>query len=123
MIAWLLDGYVMMVMMTPIFKDHRQDEISPYGMIYKNKLAWIRRRGFFCCYLMFSGYLKCTLRTPTVTMIDRVTRTMVKRRYLPSSGTAKLVGGMISASRRKNTVSDSRIEMHRVTFSPESEGR
>ena len=55
--------------------------------------------------------------------METVTRIMVKRRYLPSNGTASEVGGMISASRRKNTVSETSMEMHRVTFSPESEGR
>ena len=35
--------------------------------------------------------------------------------YLPSSGTAREVGGMISASRRKKTVSERRIDMHKVT--------
>lgn len=49
-------------------------------------------------------------------MMDTVTRIMVNRRYLPSNGTAKEVGGMISANRRKNTVSDTRIEMHSVTY-------
>lgn len=60
-------------------------------------------------------HLKCTLRTPTVTQMERVTRIMVKSRYLPSSGTAREVGGMISASSKKNTVSDSRMEIQRVT--------
>ena len=55
------------------------------------------------------------LSTPTVTQIDRVTKTIVKRRYFPSKGTANDVGGMISASSRKNTVNDSKIEMQRVT--------
>jgi hypothetical protein len=55
-----------------------------------------------------------------VAAILNVTRTMVKRRYFPS---AKLVGGMISANRRKNTVRDKRMEMHSVTFSPLSLGR
>ena len=36
--------------------------------------------------------------------------------YLPSRGTASEVGGMISASRRKKTVSERRIDMHRVTW-------
>jgi hypothetical protein len=58
-----------------------------------------------------------------VTIIETVTRIMVKRRYLPSNGTASDVGGIISANRRKNTVSETRMEMHRVTFSPESDGR
>ena len=35
--------------------------------------------------------------------------------YLPRRGTASEVGGMISASRRKKTVSERRIDMHRVT--------
>ena len=48
--------------------------------------------------------------------MDRVTRIMVNKRYFPNRGTARDVGGMISASSRKKTVSDSRIEMHRVTW-------
>ena len=64
----------------------------------------------------YKKYLKWMLRTPTVTQMDRVTRTMVKRRYLPSSGTASDVGGMISASSKKNTVSDSKMETQRVTW-------
>ena len=48
-------------------------------------------------------------------MMDSVTRIMVKTRYLPSKGTASEVGGMISASSKKNTVSDTKIEMHSVT--------
>lgn len=63
------------------------------------------------------------LSTQTVTNIDKVTNIMVKRRYFPRRGTAKEVGGMISASKRKNTVSERRMETVRVTFSPESEGR
>ena len=48
---------------------------------------------------------------------------MVKRTNLPRSGTTREVGGMISASSRKNTVRDRRMLMDRLTFSPESEGR
>lgn len=55
--------------------------------------------------------------------MDDVTSIIVKSRYLPSKGTAREVGGIISANRRKNTVSDSRIDIHSVTFSPESEGK
>jgi hypothetical protein len=40
---------------------------------------------------------------------------MVKRTNLPNSGTTNDVGGMISASSKKNTVSDSRMEMDRLT--------
>ena len=45
----------------------------------------------------------------------KVSSIMVKRTNLPRSGTTSDVGGMISASSRKNTVSDSRIEMERLT--------
>lgn len=55
--------------------------------------------------------------------MDRVTSIIVKRRYLPRRGTARDVGGIISANRRKNTVSESKIDTVRVTFSPESEGK
>ena len=48
---------------------------------------------------------------------------MVKRRYLPMSGRTMLVAGMISVSKRKKTVSETRIEMHSVIFSPLSDGR
>ena len=41
---------------------------------------------------------------------------MVKRTNLPRSGTTREVGGMISASSRKNTVSESRMEMDRLTW-------
>jgi len=64
-----------------------------------------------------------TLSTAIVTTTERVTSTMVKRRYLPRRGTVRDVGGIISASSRKNTVSDRRIEIQSDTFSPESEGR
>ena len=55
------------------------------------------------------------LSTPTVTRMESVTKIMVNRRYLPSKGTANEVGGIISASSRKNTVNDKRIDMQRVT--------
>ena len=45
----------------------------------------------------------------------KVSRIMVKRTNLPRRGTTREVGGMISASRRKNTVSESRMEMERLT--------
>ena len=56
------------------------------------------------------------LSTPTVTQIDMEMRIIVKRRYFPNRGTARDVGGMISASKRKKTVRESRIEMHSVTL-------
>jgi len=40
---------------------------------------------------------------------------MVKSKYFPRSGTVNEVGGIISANKRKNTVNDSRIEMHNDT--------
>lgn len=54
---------------------------------------------------------------------ESVTKIMVNSRYLPSKGTVKLVGGMISARRRKNTTNESMIEMDRLTFSLLSDGR
>ena len=47
----------------------------------------------------------------------KVSRIMVKRTNLPRRGTTREVGGMISASRRKNTVRESRMEMDRDTWS------
>ena len=44
-----------------------------------------------------------------------VSRIMVKRTNFPSSGTTRDVGGMISASRRKNTVRESRMLIERLT--------
>lgn len=58
-----------------------------------------------------------------VTMTDSVTNTIVKMRYLPSSGMASEVEGMISIRTRKKKVSDSKIEIDNVTFSPLSEGK
>ena len=55
--------------------------------------------------------------------MDRLKLTIVKSRYFPRRGTASDVGGIISANSRKNTVSETRIEMLRVTFSPQSDGR
>lgn len=63
------------------------------------------------------------LRTQTVTNIDKVTSIIVNKRYFPKRGTAKEVGGMISARSRKKTVSERRMDTVRVTFSPESDGR
>lgn len=44
------------------------------------------------------GERKYTLMTHTVKLMLNVTSTIVKRRYFPMSGTAKLDGGMISVS-------------------------
>jgi len=47
--------------------------------------------------------------------MESVTRIIVNRRYFPRRGTASEVGGIISAKRRKNTVSETNMEMQRVT--------
>lgn len=47
----------------------------------------------------------------------------MNNRYLPRSGRASDVDGMISDIRRKNMVWDNRILIHRAIFSPESAGR
>lgn len=48
--------------------------------------------------------------------MDNVTKVIVNSKYLPSSGTANEVGGMISASSKKNTVNETRMELHNVTW-------
>ena len=45
-----------------------------------------------------------------------VSRIIVKRTNLPKSGTTKLVGGIISASSKKNTVNDSKIDIAKLTY-------
>ena len=50
----------------------------------------------------------------------KVSRIMVKRTNLPRRGTTREVGGMISANRRKNTVSESRMLMERLTWTVRS---
>lgn len=55
--------------------------------------------------------------------MEDVTKIIVNNKYFPNNGTAKLVGGIISASNKKNTVNDSKIDTHSVTFSPESDGK
>lgn len=54
--------------------------------------------------------------THTVVHTDNDTNIIVKRRYLPSNGTASDVGGIISANNKKNTVNDTKIEIHNVTY-------
>ena len=52
----------------------------------------------------------------------KVSKIMVKSTNFPSSGTTSDVGGMISASSKKNTVSDSRMEMERLTWNEQERG-
>ena len=49
----------------------------------------------------------------------KVSRIMVNRTSFPSKGTTREVGGMISASRRKNTVRERRMLMERLTCNTE----
>lgn len=58
-----------------------------------------------------------------VTTTLRPTRTIVKRRYFPSNGSANEVDGIISDIKRKNMVCDRRMLMQRAIFSPESAGK
>jgi hypothetical protein len=66
---------------------------------------------------------KLTFNTAIVTTTESVTSIIVKRRYLPNNGTVNDVGGIISTSSKKNTVSDSNILIHNDIFSPLSDGR
>ena len=98
--------------------DVDEDLLHPGGHAVGGRRSGIDTNVFFFYitrHIREHSHLKCMLSTPTVTQIDSVTKIMVKRRYFPRRGTASDVGGMISASRRKKTVSDSRIEMHKVT--------
>lgn len=54
-------------------------------------------------------------KTTTVVHTESDTKIMVNSKYLPSNGTASEVGGIISAKSKKNTVNDTKIEMHSVT--------
>ncbi|TNN81947.1 hypothetical protein EYF80_007855 [Liparis tanakae] len=57
-----------------------------------------------------------------MTMLS-VTKIMVKRRYSPIRGMTSDVEGMVSVMTSRNTVRESRTEIQRVTFSPQSDGR
>ena len=63
-----------------------------------------------------AGERKFTFRTAMVATLEKVIKIIVKSRYLPNNGTVRLVGGMISAKRRKNTTNESIIEMERLTW-------
>lgn len=45
-----------------------------------------------------------------------------KTKFLPTTGTA-LVGGIVSATKRRKTVSDKRTVIPRLIFSPDSGGK
>jgi len=80
---------------------------------------YLTQAGMVCV----DGERKWTLSTITVTRIERVTKIIVNKRYLPIRGTTREVGGISSARRRKNTVSERRILVQRAIFSPLSEGK
>ena len=84
--------------------------MSKCGIISRKTL---RTHGDILCV---AGDRKCTFKTPTVTHIERVTNVIVNSKYLPSKGIARDVGGIISANSKKNTVRDTRIELHKVTY-------
>lgn len=58
----------------------------------------------------------------TVTRIEMQFMMNVKSRYFAINGSTSEVGGSILETRSRNTTSDSRIEMPKVTFSPEFTG-
>lgn len=102
-----------------VFKHSLGLKIDNVFSILINSLhVWITRSSLtplIMSYPESDAYRKWMFSTTTVMPIDMDTSTMVNNRYLPRSGTAKDVGGMISASSRKNTVNDTRMLLHRVT--------
>lgn len=78
----------------------------------------IKARNMFCMSLKINISDTYTFQHASyITGLEylKVSRIMVKSTNFPSSGTTSEVGGMISASSRKNTVSDSRMEMDKLT--------
>lgn len=61
-------------------------------------------------------YLKFQLMMTTVTRMETVFMTNVKSRYLAISGSTSEVGGRIFDTSSRNTTSESRMEMPRVTW-------
>ena len=74
-----------------------------------------RIHGDMTCVL---GDRKCILRTNTVTVIEQVTSTIVNNKYFPIRGVAIEVGGLISATSRRNILSEFRMVIPMVIFSP-----
>ena len=81
-----------------------------FGIMWMNTF---RTHGDMLCV---AGERKWTFKIPTVTIMDNETNIMVNSRYFPSKGTAREVGGIISANSRKNTVRESKMEIQRVTW-------
>ena len=68
------------------------------------------------------GDRKCIFNTNTVTIIEHVTSTMVKSKYLPINGVAMEVGGLISATSNRKMLSEFKMVIPMVIFSPEFAG-
>lgn len=64
-----------------------------------------------------------TLITKTVTIIDSVTKIIMKRRYSPMRGMTFEEDGIISSITKRNTVKETKTEVDNESFSPSSEGR
>jgi hypothetical protein len=69
------------------------------------------------------GPLKFQLIMTTVTRMETVFIMNVNNRYLAMSGRTSDVGGKIFDTSRRNTTSERRMLMPRVTFSPASAGK
>ena len=69
------------------------------------------------------GPLKFQLMMMTVTRILTVFMMKVNRRYLAMRGRTSEVGGRILETSKRNTTSERRILIPRVTFSPASAGK
>ena len=69
------------------------------------------------------GPLKFQLMMITVTRILTVFIMKVNRRYLAIRGSTSDVGGRILDTSKRNTTSDKRMLIPRVTFSPASAGK
>lgn len=61
------------------------------------------------------GVLKCIFNTQTVAQTDSVIRINVNTMYLPNRGMANEVDGIVSISTDKKNMSDTSMEMVRVT--------
>ena len=85
-------------------------------MLRRRGRMWMKTLRTQGAILCVSGLRKWMFSTRTVTQMLKVSRIMVKRTNLPRRGTTREVGGMISASRRKNTVRERRMLMERLTL-------
>jgi hypothetical protein len=84
-----------------------------HNILGKNCKNTVLTQGAIRCV---AGDRKLTFNTAIVTTTENVTKTIVNNRYLPNSGTVKLVGGIISASNKKNTPNESMIDIDKLTY-------